>query len=113
MYNFKYRTLCIATVAILAGAFALILSYEFKAQTILQEFNTPDQQQKLKDARSANKEFSFFERALSEYEANPSDENSQQVKATFDVFASRINDYKSGVFPTLSNNNPQVDKHLP
>ncbi|MBM5570588.1 MULTISPECIES: hybrid sensor histidine kinase/response regulator [Deefgea] len=113
MYNFKYRTLCIATVAILAAAFALILSYELKAQAILKEFNTPEQQKKLRDARSANKEYSFFERALTDYQDNPSDENRAKVQSSYAIFASRINDYQSGAFPSLSNNNPQVAKHLP
>lgn len=97
----------------LAAAFALILSYEFKAQTILKAFNTPEQQQKLKDARSANKEYSFFERALTEYQTKPSDQNRDKVQASYKVFASRINDYQSGAFPSLSRNNPQVEKHLP
>nr|WP_314902010.1 HAMP domain-containing sensor histidine kinase [uncultured Deefgea sp.] len=113
MFNIKYRTLCIATVAILAGAFAFIFSYELKAQALLKQFNTPEQLQKLKDARSANKEFSLFERALDDYQESPSAENKQKVKVTFDVFAQRINDYQSGVFPDLSNNNPQIEKHLP
>ncbi len=113
MYNFKYRTLCIATVAILAAAFALILAYEFKAQTILKEFNTPEQLQKLKEARSANKELSWFERALSDYEADPSETQRQKVQATYAVFANRIKEYDSGVYPSLSSNNQAVQKHLP
>ena len=100
-------------MVILAAAFALILSYEYKAQNILNEFNTPEQQQKLKDARSANKEYSFFECALAEYQDNPSNENRDKVQETYKIFASRINDYQSGAFPSLSSNNPQVEKHLP
>ncbi len=95
------------------GAFALILSYEFKAQTILSEFNTPQQQEKLKAARSANKEYSFFERAMQEYEDNPSTENRDHVHASFNVFANRINEYKNGAYPSLSASNPAFSKHLP
>lgn len=98
---------------ILAAAFALILSYELKAQAILSDFNTPEQQRKLKDARSANKEFSFFERSLAEYQSNPSPVQRKKLQDTYQVFASRINGYHSGEFPTLSSNNPQVEKHLP
>lgn len=100
-------------MAILIAAFALILSYELKAQGILKEFNTPEQLEKLKAARSANKEFSFFERSMQDYQEQPSTENQAKVQATYKVFSDRIYDYKSDAFPTLSRNNPQVEKHLP
>ena len=73
----------------------LILNYEFKARDILAEFNTPEQQEKLKAARSANKEYSFFERAMQDYEDRPSDANRDNVNVNFEVFANRIAEYKS------------------
>lgn len=100
-------------MATLIGAFALILSYEFKAQAILAEFNTPQQQEKLKAARSANKEYSFFERALQEYEDEPSAANRDKINVSFAVFAHRITEYNNGAYPTLSNNNPAFSKNLP
>ena len=69
--NIKFRTTCTLVVFILAATFLLILNFEREAQLLITNFNSPAQRQALKEARSGNKEFSFIEKAVSNYKEHP------------------------------------------
>ncbi|QKJ67537.1 response regulator [Deefgea piscis] len=104
MNHFKFRTTFCIVIGVLSLVSILVLSYEFKAQKLLNEFNSPAQQKLIKEARSGNRLFSFVVRAVDDAIKSPTPENLIAVKAAFAEFATLIRHYDSGQFSEYSNN---------
>ncbi len=98
-------------IGVLSLVSIFVLSYEFKAQKLLNEFNSPAQQKLIKEARSGNRLFSFVERAVDDAIKNPKSENFSAVKAAFADFATLIHHYDNGQFSEYSNN-PKFNAHI-
>ncbi|MBM5575740.1 hypothetical protein [Deefgea sp. CFH1-16] len=111
MNHFKFRTTFCIVIGVLSLVSILVLSYEFKAQKLLNEFNSPAQQKLIKEARSGNRLFSFVERAIDDAIKSPTPENFSAVKAAFTEFATLIHHYNSGQFSEYSNN-PKFNVHI-
>ncbi|WP_297573058.1 ATP-binding protein [uncultured Deefgea sp.] len=111
MNHFKFRTTFCMVIGVLSLVSIFVLSYEFKAQKLLNEFNSPAQQKLIKEARSGNRLFSFVERAVDDAIKNPKSENFSAVKAAFADFATLIHHYDNGQFSEYSNN-PKFNAHI-
>ncbi|STQ91007.1 Uncharacterised protein [Iodobacter fluviatilis] len=111
--NLKFRTSCACIAIILFAVFLLILNFEHQAQLLITEFNSPAQRKILKEVRSANKEYSFVEKAIQDYETSPDTSNLQNIKLQFHVFSERIEKYHNGTYASLSENNRLFQENLP
>ncbi|MCB5195132.1 histidine kinase dimerization/phospho-acceptor domain-containing protein [Deefgea salmonis] len=112
MNHFKFRTIFCMVIGVLSLVSILVLSYEFKAQKLLNEFNSPQQQRLIKEARSGNRRFSFLERATDEAIKRPTPAALNTVKATFADFATLIQRYDNGQFYEYSNQNSSFTEHI-
>ncbi|MGL4602793.1 MAG: ATP-binding protein [Iodobacter sp.] len=112
MKNIKFRTTCAVVVFILAATFLLILNFEREAQLLITNFNSPAQRQALKEARSGNKEFSYIEKAVSNYQEHPTAENLQDIKTQFESFSKLLSAYKNNRYYELTSDNPVFAKNL-
>jgi hypothetical protein len=111
--HIKFRITCVVVLFILAAVFLLILNFEREAQLLIIDFNSPAQRQALKEARSGNKEFSFIEKAINNYQDHPTPDNLLAIRMQFNSFSKLLDAYKNNRYPELTSDNPAFASNLP